>query len=131
GRVAWALVADRGGARPVLVTCGLGAAAAALVLAAADPGWPGMVIILAGMLMGATAVGWNGVMLAEAARIAPAGQVGGATAALNFAFGVTMLVAPPAFSGLVGLTGGYGAGFLLCAVAALAGALAIGAPPRR
>ena len=72
--------------------------------------------------MGATAVGWNGVMLAEAARIAPAGQVGGATAALNFAFAVTMLVAPPAFSGLVGLTGGYAAGFLLCVAALLGGA---------
>jgi hypothetical protein len=33
-----------------------------------------------------------------------------------------MLVAPPAFSALVGLTGGYGAGFLLCALVALAGA---------
>jgi hypothetical protein len=36
-----------------------------------------------------------------------------------------MLVAPPAFSALVGLTGGYAAGFLLCVLAALGGAAAI------
>jgi hypothetical protein len=112
-----------------LLACGVGAAAAALTLAMAGPDWPALLVILAGIVMGATAVGWNGVMLAETARIAPVGQVGGATAALSFAFGVTMLVAPPAFSGLVGLTGGYGAGFLLCALAALGGALAI--LPRR
>jgi hypothetical protein len=51
--------------------------------------------------------------------------VGGATAAVSFAFALTMLVAPPAFSVLVGLTGGYAAGFLLCALAALGGAAAI------
>jgi MFS family permease len=131
GRILWALIADRIGARPSLLACGLVAAAAGSVLAAAGPDWPAIVVILAGMVMGATAVGWNGVMLAEAARIAPAGQVGGATAALSFAFGGTMLVAPPLFSALVGLTGGYGAGFLLTVLAALAGAVAIGTGPRR
>jgi MFS family permease len=131
GRVGWALVADRLGARWVLVACGVLAAVAGLVLAMAQPGWPGMAVLLAGILMGATAVGWNGVMLAEAARIAPPGQVGGATAALSFAFGLTMLVAPPAFSGLVAVTGGYSAGFLLCVAAALVGALAIATQPRR
>lgn len=125
GRIGWAVLADRMGARPPLVACGLLAAAAGLVLAAAGPGWPGLVVILAGMVMGATAVGWNGVMLAEAARIAPPGQVGGATGALSFAFGLTMLVAPPLFTALVGLTGGYAAGFLLCVLGGLVGATAI------
>ncbi|WP_456305729.1 hypothetical protein, partial [Falsiroseomonas oryziterrae] len=114
-----------------LIACGVGAALAGLAMAAAGPGWPGALVVLAAIVMGATAVGWNGVMLAETARIAPAGQVGGATAALSFAFAVTMLVAPPAFSALVGLTGGYAAGFLLCAAAALAGAWAIATAPRR
>jgi MFS family permease len=131
GRIGWALLADRGGARPVLVACGLLAAAAGLVLAAAGPDWPAWPVVLAGILMGATAVGWNGVMLAEAARIAPPGQVGGATSALSFAFALTMLVAPPAFTALVALTGGYGAGFLLCVAAGLVGAYAIGTAPRR
>jgi MFS family permease len=125
GRIAWALIADRVGARLPLLACGIGAAVAALALAAAGPGWPVALVVLAGIVMGATAVGWNGVMLAETARIAPEGQVGGATAAVSFAFALTMLVAPPAFSVLVGLTGGYAAGFLLCALAALGGAAAI------
>lgn len=82
-------------------------------------------ILLAAVVMGATAVGWNGVMLAEAARIAPAGGVGAATSALSFCFALTMLVAPPGFSALVAATGGYGAGFLMCALAAAIGAAAI------
>lgn len=131
GRIGWALLADRVGARPSLVACGLVAAGAALALAAAGPAWPGALVVAVAMVMGATAVGWNGVMLAEAARIAPPGQVGGATAALNFAFGLAMLVAPPGFSALVGLTGGYAAGFGLCAVVVLAGVAAIGTGPRR
>jgi Na+/melibiose symporter-like transporter len=130
GRVAWAVMADRAGARRPLVSCGLLAAAAGLVLAVAEPGWPSAVVIAAGMVMGATAVGWNGVMLAEAARVAPQGQVGAATSALSFAFAVTMLAAPPAFSALVWLTGGYSAGFLLCVAAVLGGAWAIAAPRR-
>lgn len=125
GRIAWALIADSVGARLPLVACGVGAAVAALALAAVGPGWPAALVVLAGIVMGATAVGWNGVMLAEAARIAPEGQVGGATAAVSFAFALTMLVAPPAFSVLVALTGGYAAGFVLCAIAAIGGAAAM------
>jgi MFS family permease len=131
GRIAWALIADRMGARPSMVACGVIAAFAGLALAFAGPDWPGFLIILAGMVMGATAVGWNGVMLAEAARIARPGHVGATTSALSFAFGVTMLVAPPGFSALVGLTGGYMAGFMLCVAGVVAGAIAIGTSPRR
>jgi MFS family permease len=131
GRLGWALLADRVGGRIPLVICGLAAGAGALALALAGPGTPALVVILAGIVMGATAVGWNGVMLAEAARIAPQGQVGAATAALSFAFAITMMIAPPAFTGLVALTGGYAAGFLMCVAAVLVGAWAIGTGPRR
>jgi MFS family permease len=122
GRVLWGVVADRTGAAPVFAGLGIGAAVAGLALLLAGPGWPGFVIILAGMLMGATAIGWNGVFLAEMARLAPAGQVGGTTAAAGFVFGLSMLVAPPFFSLLVDLTGGYAAGFALCVITALIGA---------
>ncbi|MGX9961759.1 MFS transporter [Roseomonas sp. F4] len=125
GRIFWAVLADRFGAPPVMAVCGLAAAVAGVALVFAGPDWPGVLVIAAGMLMGGTAIGWNGVMLAEAARLAPPGQVGGATAALSFAFGMTMLVAPPAFSGLIGLTGSYAAGFAMCVVAVLVGAFAI------
>jgi MFS family permease len=125
GRILWGLAADHAGARPVLITVGLGAAAAGAALALAGPGWPGIAVLGAGLAMGFTAVGWNGALLAETARLAPAGQVGTATAALGFVFAACMLVAPPAFSVLVGLTGGYQAGFALCAATALLGSLAL------
>ena len=97
-------------------------AQAGLALLLAGPGWPGLLVTLAGMVMGATAIGWNGVFLAETARLAPAGQVGATTAATGFVFGACMLVGPPAFSALVQASGGYGLGFGLCAATALLGA---------
>ncbi len=63
--------------------------------------------------------------MGEVARVAPAGQAGAATAALGFAFGAAMVVAPPLFSALVGLGFGYAAGFAFCALCALAGGLAL------
>jgi MFS family permease len=122
GRVAWGLVADRVGAAPVLMGLGLGAAGSGAVLLLAGPDWPGLLVTLAGMGMGATAIGWNGVFLAETARLAPAGQVGAATAAAGFVFGACMLVGPPAFTALVQASGGYAWGFGLCAATALLGA---------
>jgi predicted MFS family arabinose efflux permease len=131
GRIIWALLADRFGALPILLICGIGVLAAASALALAGPDWPGILVVGAGLLMGATAVGWNGVMLAEAARLAPPGQVGSTTSALSFCFGATMLVAPPAFSLLIGLTGGYAAGFWMCAAAVAIGVAAIAISFRR
>lgn len=122
GRIGWGLLADRVGARPVLTGLGLAAAASGLLLLLSGPGWPGLLVTLAGMAMGATAIGWNGVFLAETARLAPPGRVGATTAAAGFVFGACMLVGPPAFSALVQASGGYGLGFGLCALTALAGA---------
>jgi hypothetical protein len=121
--VLWGLVADRAGAAPVLTGLGLGAAASGAALLLAGPDWPGVLVTLAGMGMGATAIGWNGVFLAETARLAPAGQVGAATAAAGFVFGACMLVGPPAFTALVQASGGYGWGFGLCVATALLGAV--------
>lgn len=122
GRVLWGLVADRVGAVPVLAALGIGAAASGLALLLAGPDWPGFIVTLAGIGMGATAIGWNGVFLAETARLAPAGQVGAATAAVGFVFGACMLVGPPLFSAMVQATGGYALGFAFCAATALLGA---------
>ncbi|MCX7933377.1 MAG: MFS transporter [Rhodovarius sp.] len=130
GRIGWAMLADRVGARPVLVGLGSAMAAGCLALAAAGPGWPVAVVVLTGIAMGASAIAWNGVLLAEVARLAPAGQVGGATAALGFAFSATMVAMPTAFSLLVATTGSYAPGFLMCALAAAAGLAALSASAR-
>jgi hypothetical protein len=86
--------------------------------------------VIAG-LMGATAVAWNGVLLAEIARVAPAGQVGGATAAMGVVFGATMVVMPSLFTLLVGWTGSYIPGFVMCAMTALVGLISLMAGPGR
>lgn len=126
GRVLWAVVADRLGARPVLLLLGGVIGAASLGFALAGPGWAEGAVLALGVLMGASAVAWNGVLLGEVARLAPEGRVGAATAALGFVFAGAMVFAPSGFSGLVLLTGGYGAGFALCALAGVAGAVALG-----
>ncbi|WP_426954510.1 MFS transporter [Muricoccus radiodurans] len=114
GRVAWGVVGDRTGAMRALAGCGIGAALSTLALALAGPSWPGLLVSLVGIVLGATAIGFNGVMLAEAARVAPAGRVGAATGAMQTVFSFTQIIMPAVFSGIVGLTGQYGAGFLLC-----------------
>jgi MFS family permease len=130
GRVLWGLVADMTGTIVVLTGLGLATAAAALALALATPDWPPVLVAAAGVAMGATAIGWNGVLLSETARLAPVGQAGAATAMLSFVFALAMLVAPTGFSGLVQITGDYVAGFVACAIAALAGVVLL-APLRR
>lgn len=119
GRILWALLADRVGARPVLLAISFGAALASLGLALGAPGWPAAAVIGLGLAMGATAVGWTGLLLAEIARVAPEGRVGAATSAMGFAMGLTLLVAPSGISLLIRATGGYAAGFGLCIAAAL------------
>ncbi|TCZ57787.1 MFS transporter [Roseicella aquatilis] len=131
GRILWAVLADRIGARPALLAIALGAALAATGLALAQPGWPGMAVTGIALLMGATAVGWTGLLLAEIARVAPPGRVGAATSAMGFAMGLTMLVAPSAMSLLVQATGGYGAAFGLCVAAAAVAVLVLRGVPGR
>jgi MFS family permease len=125
GRIAWALIADRIGALPVLLALGLAIGGACGLLALAGPGWPSLVIAVVAVAMGASAVGWNGVMLSEVARVAPAGRVGAATAALGFVFAGVMIIAPTLFSALVLSTGGFSLGFALCGLAGLAGAASL------
>ncbi|WP_439579021.1 MFS transporter [Elioraea sp.] len=126
GRVGWGVVADRLAPAPVLRFLGAAIAASSMTLAVATPAWPPTAVAAAGIAMGATAIGWNGVLLGEAARLAPAGQAGAATAMLGVVFALVMLAAPSAFSLLVQATGGYAAGFGLCAAAGIVGALVLG-----
>jgi predicted MFS family arabinose efflux permease len=125
GRILWALIADRVGPLKVLFALGIAIVIACLLLALAGPDWPGLVISLVAVAMGASAIGWNGILLGEAARIAPPGRVGAATAALGFAFAATMMVMPVLFSALVLATGGYALGFAMCAAAGGIGALSL------
>ena len=60
---------------------------------------------------GATAIGWNGVQLSQVARHAPPGQAGAVTGASGFLTFTGVVLGPPLFAVLAGVTGSYRAGF--------------------
>src|ERR1700726_1946955 len=63
------------------------------------------------MVVSATALSWHGIMLSEAARLAPPGRVGAVTGGV-LSFGqIGALSSPAVFSLLLGLSGGYSAGW--------------------
>ncbi|CAA7613947.1 MFS transporter [Magnetospirillum sp. UT-4] len=123
GRILSGLVADRlAGGRPTLIGLGLFTAGFAVATGALAAGSP--VVAVYGVLVcyGTAALGWNGVYLAEVAHAAPPGQIPRVTgASLFFTYG-GVLVGPPAFAALQGLTGSYTATYALAAIPALAGA---------
>ena len=71
------------------------------------------------MVVSATALSWHGIMLSEAARLAPSGRVGAVTGGV-LSFGqIGALSSPAVFSLLLGLSGGYSAGWVVCAAPAV------------
>jgi predicted MFS family arabinose efflux permease len=130
GRVLWGVVADQWKPWRVLVAIGLATGASGIVMALAAPDWPGPLITAAAMALGATAIGWNGVLLSETARLHPR-NTAAATGMLATLFAMAMVVAPTAFSALVSVTGSYDAGFMACALLALAGAAVLAKAPGR
>jgi hypothetical protein len=78
-----------------------------------------MAVGLVGAVVSATAVSWHGILLSETARLAPPGRVAAVTGGV-LSFGqIGALVGPLVFSLLLSLTGGYTAGWVLCAIPAL------------
>ncbi len=106
---------------PRFVMAGLAFGMAASVAATGTfgPGWPVIAIGLVGAVVSATAVSWHGILLSETARLAPAGRVGAVTGGV-LSFGqIGALCGPFVFSLLLYVTGGYGAGWAVCAAPAL------------
>lgn len=119
GRVLWGWLGSVYIApRIVLAGLGFGMAVSAVVVALYGPDWPALWIGLGAAAMSATALSWHGILLSETARLAP-GMRGAATGGvLAFGqFGATLM--PLVYSGLLGLTGNYGVGFLVCAIPAV------------
>jgi MFS family permease len=106
---------------PRLVMAGLALGMAASVAATGmfSTAWPVAGLGVVGGALSATAMSWHGILLSETARLAPAGRVGAVTGGV-LSFGqVGAFVGPCAFSLLLHLTGGYGAGWAVCAVPAV------------
>ncbi len=130
-RIAWGVFADRFATRRVtLGLLGLGMAATAFSALAAGPGWPLWALFAFAMAYGATAVGWNGVFLAEIARRAPRERVSDATGGSAFFTFLGVVVTPPLFHLVLGLTGSYGATYAVFGVPALAAGLRLLATAR-
>jgi MFS family permease len=107
--------------RPRLVMAGLafGMAGSVALAGLFTPTWPMIAIGLVGAVLSATAMSWHGILLSETARLAPFGSAGAVTGGV-LSFGqIGAFLGPSAFSLLLGLTGGYGFGWALCAVPAL------------
>ncbi len=106
---------------PRLVMAGLavGMAASIALIGLFDAAWPAVAIALVGAALSATALSWHGILLSEAARLAPFGTIGSVTGGV-LSFGqVGALVGPLIFALLLGLTGGYLAGWMVCAIPAV------------
>jgi hypothetical protein len=120
GRILWAWV---GGfyVAPHVVLGGLalGMAVSIGLFGAVTPHWPLLVTGAVAMVVSATAMSWHGITLSEAARLAPPGRVGAVTGGV-LSFGqIGALASPAVFSLLLRLSGGYGPGWVACAVPAI------------
>lgn len=114
GRLLWGWLADgRVEPRRLLGLLALVIAGCAIAFYALSPDWPIGLVVAVSMLFGGTAIGWNGVFLAEIARVAPPGMAGAATGASLFMTYFGVVVGPPVFAAIVGLTGSYATGFLI------------------
>ncbi len=97
----------------------LGMAASVVLTGAFGVAWSALAIgIVAGMLS-ATAMSWHGILLSESARLAPIGRAGSVTGGV-LSFGqMGAVLCPTVFSLMLGLTGGYTAGWAVCGIPAL------------
>ena len=119
GRILWGWIGS-GWSNPRMVMAGLafGMATSGVAMGFFTAGWPVLLIGIVSAAISLTALSWHGVLLAEAARAAPEGKRGAVTGGvLSFGqFGA--LSEPVLYSLLLGLTGSYGLGFIVCAAPA-------------
>jgi len=111
--------------RLVMAGLALGMAGSIALTGLFTAAWPGAAMGLVGAVLSATAMSWHGILLSETARLAPAGNAGAVTGGV-LSFGqIGALLGPFAFSLLLRLTGGYGAGWALCTIPALWAAISL------
>ena len=105
--------------RTLMAGLSLGMGASVTLLAFCDARWPVLAVGMIACVLSATVLSWHGILLAEAARAAPEGMRGAVTGGV-LSFGQCgSLVLPLLYSGLLSVTGSYGAGFVACGIPAL------------
>lgn len=105
--------------RVVMAGLALGMAVSVAATGFFTEGWPLILIGAVATVLSATAMSWHGILLSETARLAPEGSAGPVTGGV-LSFGqMGALLGPIVYSGLLGMTGSYGLGFIVCAIPAL------------
>ena len=121
-RIVWGWLADLiGDSMLVLVALGALLVVCCVILTFVTRAWPGWALMLLFIVFGATGVSWNGIFTAEAARLAPPGQVSPAVSgAMVWNFG-GVLVGPALFAFCYKLVGTYTGTFWLLVLTGLCG----------
>jgi MFS family permease len=105
--------------RSVMAGLAFGMAAGVAMTGMFGPAWPFVAVAAVGAVVSATALSWHGILLSETARLAPSGSVGAVTGGV-LSFGqIGALAGPLVFSLLLHWTGGYAAGWVVCAIPGL------------
>ena len=121
--------------RFVMSWLAFGMAASVVLVGALGEAWSTLAIGVVSGALSATAMSWHGILLSESARLAPLGRAGGITGGV-LSFGqMGAVLCPSVFSLLLRVTGGYSAGWAVCAVPAMLVGInllrPIARPPRR
>ena len=120
GRLLWGSLAGRWiNPRRLLALIGLLTAASLFATTLIQPDWPFLLLAVQGLVLGASSFGWNGVFLSEAASLAPAGRAGDTTGGVQFIMFGGVVVVPPLFGLLAGVSGSYAIAFYAVAAVAL------------
>src|SRR6516164_2687877 len=105
--------------RFVMSWLAFGMAASVALLGTLGEAWSALAVGVVSGALSATAMSWHGILLAESARLAPLGRAGSVTGGV-LSFGqMGAVLCPSVFSLLLRLTGGYSAGWAVCAVPAV------------
>jgi nitrate/nitrite transporter NarK len=105
--------------RLVMAVLAFGMAVSVVLTGAFTTAWPALAIAGVTGALSATAMSWHGILLSESARLAPFGRAGAVTGGV-LSFGqMGAFLCPSVFSLLLRLTGGYTAGWAVCAVPAV------------
>jgi hypothetical protein len=105
--------------RFVMSWLAFGMAASVVLTAVFTEAWPAVAIGAVSGVFSATGMSWHGILLSESARLAPVGRAGAVTGGV-LSFGqMGAFLCPSVFALLLRATGGYAAGWTLCAVPAV------------
>lgn len=120
-RIFWGWAAGRFiSPRRMLGLLGIAAGFATAALGLLDHGAGNLAIGAVTVLLGATGISWHGIYLSELARIAKPGEAGRITGGMIIYSGSAQMIYPLLFGLILDTTGGYGVGYLACALPAVA-----------